>query len=268
MAQEKKKFKITLDSLISWGAVIVIIGLMAKLQHWPWGDWMIVAGLGTEAFLFFILGFQKQEDEVDWKRAYPELDPEYKGQVPLRSQALTTTASTGTTAALDKMLENAQITPDLIGKLGDGLRAFGQQVQSLQSVSDASIATTQFSESVKAATTGFHQLNASFSKATADLSQIANSSQDAATYSEQVSKLANNLQQINRLYELELRESEAKMKAVSAHYEQVAETLRHFNDSASETQQLKDQVNALNKNMTALNAVYTNMLAAMNQPRV
>ena len=263
MAQVKK-FKITIDSVISWGAAIVIVGLMAKLQHWPWGDWMIVVGLGTEAILFLILGFQKQEEEIDWKRAYPELDAEFKGTLPSRS---TTSASTGTTAALDKMLENAQITPDLIGKLGDGLRSFGQQVNAIQSVADASMATAQFSESVRSATTGFHQLNASFAKATSDLSQIAGSSSDAATYSEQVNKLAGNLQKINALYELELRESEAKMKAVTEHYNQVAETLKHFNDSASETQHLKEQVNHLNKNLASLNSVYGNMLAAMNQPR-
>jgi gliding motility-associated protein GldL len=257
MAQEQKKMKITLDSFISWGAVIVILGLMAKLQHWPWGDWMIVVGLGTEALLFLLLGFQKHQDE---------LDPTYAETVATRANAVSQ-VSTGSTAALDKMLENAQITPELLGKLGDGLRSFGQQVTALQSVTDASLATTQFSDSIKSATQGFHQLNASFAKATADLSQIAGSSTHAATYADQVQKLAQNLTQINKLYEEELRESEAKMKAMTAHYQQVAQTLQHFNDSATETQQLKDQVHALNKNMASLNAVYGNMLAAMNQPR-
>jgi hypothetical protein len=54
MAQ-KKKFKITLDAIISWGATVVIIGAMFKILHLPGGAIIIGIGLGTEALLFFIM---------------------------------------------------------------------------------------------------------------------------------------------------------------------------------------------------------------------
>src|SRR6185369_1288873 len=52
--QQKKK--IGLNTVISWGASVVIVGLMFKILHWKGGEIMIALGLGTESALFFILG--------------------------------------------------------------------------------------------------------------------------------------------------------------------------------------------------------------------
>src|SRR5690606_22148755 len=153
----QRKFKVGINNIVSWGATVVIIGLMAKLQHWPWGDWMIIVGLGTEAFLFLILGFQREGDDVDWVRVYPELAEDYAGELPKATARPAQAVGAGNTAALDKMLQDAKISPDLIGNLGDGLRSFGDKVAAISNVSDASLATAQFTEKVKSATNGFDQ---------------------------------------------------------------------------------------------------------------
>ncbi len=262
----KRKFKVGINNVVSWGATVVIIGLMAKLQHWPAGDWLIILGLGTEALLFFLLGFQSEDKDVDWTRVYPELAEDYQGELPKASAR--PVANVGTTAALDKMLQDAQISPDLIGNLGDGLRAFGDKVSAISNVSDASLATHQFTEKVKGATQSFDKLNIAFEKASGDLANIGGASADTKTYQEQVSRLASNLQQLNAVYELELRESGDKLKSITHHYDSIAKTLQNLGESATDTQQLKERVGHLNKNLASLNAIYGNMLAAMNQPRV
>jgi len=263
---EKRKFKVGINNIVSWGATVVIIGLMAKLQHWPAGDWLIVAGLGTEAILFFLLGFQSEEKEVDWTKVYPELADDYQGE--LSKASARPAAAVGNTAALDKMLQDARISPDLIGNLGDGLRTFGDKVAAISNVSDASLATSQFTEKVQRATAGFDKLNVAFERASSDLANIGGASTDAKTYQEQVGKLAGNLQQLNAVYELELKESGEKLKRVTQHYDSITQTLQNFSESATDTKQLKEQVSHLNKNLASLNAIYGNMLAAMNQPRV
>ena len=263
---EKRKSKIGINNIVSWGATVVIIGLMAKLQHWPAGDWLIIIGLGTEALLFLLLGFQTEEKDVDWTRVYPELAEDYQGELPKAS--VRPSASTGSTAALDKMLADAHISPELIGTLGDGLRTFGDKVAAISNVSDASLATDQFTERVKGATGSVDKLNAAFEKASSDLAGINVSGTDVTAYHEQVHKLADNLQHLNSVYELELQDTGKKLKAISQHYDSIADTLQQFNDSAADTQQFREQVAHLNKNLASLNAVYGNMLAAMNQPRV
>ncbi|SEL74826.1 type IX secretion system motor protein PorL/GldL [Parapedobacter koreensis] len=263
---EKRKLKFGINTLISWGASVVIVGLMFKILHFQGGEWMIAIGLTVEALLFFVLGFQAEAKEPDWTRVYPELADGYQGELPKASTR--SGASVGTTAALDKMLQDVQITPDLIGNLGTGLRSFGDKVAAISNVSDASLATTQFTDKLKVATSGFDKLNTAFEKASNDLANIGSASADAKTYQEQVGKLANNLQQLNTVYELELKESGTKLKSITQHYDSIAQTLKNFNESATDTHQLKEHVSHLNKNLASLNAIYGNMLAAMNQPRV
>lgn len=247
MAQ-KEKFKIGINNVVSWGAAVVIIGLMAKLMHWPWGDWMIIVGLGTEAFLFFLLGFQR----------------EAPSEAPAVSVAHT---NVGATVALDNLLDQGQVNPEMIGKLGDGLRKFGDQVQAISNVSDVSIATNQFADTLKNTTDGFQKMNASLEKVSHDLASMGGASTDSRSYQEQIDKLATNLAQLNAVYEQELTQSDQKMKAITRHYEEIAVTLQNFNESTAETQQLKEQIQSLNQNLASLNTVYANMLSAMNQNR-
>src|SRR5690606_38559789 len=120
---KKKKGKVGMDSFINWGATIVIVGLMFKLQHWEWGDWMIVIGLGAEAIIFLLLGYQAigaNDDE----------DNEVIGQ----------SVATGHAASLDGMLQHANISPDAINNLGVGLKNFSATVSSISQVADASVA--------------------------------------------------------------------------------------------------------------------------------
>lgn len=209
MAQ-KKKFGFGINSLINWGATVVIIGLMFKILYLPGGEWMIGIGLAVEALLFFIMGFMAAEKEVDWTRVYPELDEDFHGELPKQRirPAGVQPAAVGNTAALDKLLQDAKIDENLIGNLGDGLRSFGDKVAAISNVSDTAVATNQFADKLNAASTGAAQLSHAFERTAADL--------------------------------------------------------QTFNESSADMQQFKEQVSTFNKNLASLNAIYGNMLSAMN----
>src|SRR5471030_1100850 len=106
MAGKKQPYGI--NNIVSWGATVVIIGLLFKIQHWPYGGTFISIGLGMEAFLFFILGFQRDDYDVDWTKAYPEIAPDYTGTLSSGPSA----KGVGGTAALDQMLAEAKIGPE------------------------------------------------------------------------------------------------------------------------------------------------------------
>src|SRR6188508_22519 len=59
--------------LYGWGASVVIIGALFKIQHWKGAGIMLTAGLGTEAVIFFFSAFEPIHEEVDWTLVYPEL---------------------------------------------------------------------------------------------------------------------------------------------------------------------------------------------------
>ena len=55
------------------GASIVIIGALFKIQHWPMAGLMLSIGLITESIIFFFSAFEPLHEEVDWSLVYPEL---------------------------------------------------------------------------------------------------------------------------------------------------------------------------------------------------
>lgn len=211
---KNKKFGFSINTLINWGASVVIVGLMFKILHFKGGEWMIGIGLGVEAILFFIMGFLTSEKDVDWTRVYPELEEDYRGdRINRKSKShLLSTSKACVTESLDKLLQDAKIDESLIASLGNGLRDLSEKVSELSKVSDTAYAANQFTD----------KLNAATSKAT----------------------------------------------QLSTVFEKTAANLQAFNEASSDMQQFQDQVAQFNKNLTALNAIYGNMLQAMGSNRL
>lgn len=268
MAGKKKPYGVS--NVVSWGAAVVIVGLLFKIQHWPYGGTFISIGLIAEALLFFILGFQREEKEIDWTRAYPELDEsvELDPNRKVARPAAVAAPSFSSTAALDKMMSDAKIGPELINSLGEGLRTFGDKVNVISRVTDASEATINYTNKVKQATASYDNLSVAFEKASANLSQMADTNIDTKGYHDQVTALSKNLQSLNSVYERELADSSQHLQAMNSFYKNLSATMNNFNESLDDSKQFKEEVGRLAKNLASLNSVYGNMLTAMNQPRV
>ena len=68
-----KAYKNFMSKLYGWGAAVVIIGALFKINHWPGGTLMLIIGMGTETVIFFLSAFEPPHVEWDWSLAYPEL---------------------------------------------------------------------------------------------------------------------------------------------------------------------------------------------------
>jgi gliding motility-associated protein GldL len=62
-----------ISKLYGLGASVVIIGALFKIQHWPLAGTMLTIGLLTESVIFFFSAFEPLHEEVDWSLVYPEL---------------------------------------------------------------------------------------------------------------------------------------------------------------------------------------------------
>jgi len=251
----------------SVGAAVVIVGALFKILHLGgiWGSIMIGVGLGVEAFLFLLGGFFPPHEDVAWDKVYPQLRKDGK---PTPQDAIPQAApvAVGATGALDKLV-NEKIGAELIESLGNGLRTFGDKVANISNVSDASLATNEFTAKVKGASDSLGNMNTAFGKATQQLAELGASNADSKAYHEQVNNLAKNLSALNAVYELELQDSSAHLKSMNKFYQNLALTMGNFNDSMEDSKQFKEEVGKLAKNLSSLNAIYGNMLTAMNQPR-
>ncbi|MCK4464469.1 MAG: gliding motility protein GldL, partial [Bacteroidales bacterium] len=132
------------------GASIVITGALFKIMHWPLAGTLLSVGLITEACIFFFSAFEPLHEEIDWTLVYPELAgigdedeiEQYRGTTRGGSSAL---------EKFDSLMESAEITPDLFRKLGQGLNNLSETTAKLSDISDASVATNEYVDNMRAA---------------------------------------------------------------------------------------------------------------------
>ncbi len=198
---EAKWYKAMMPKLYGWGAAVVILGALFKIEHLPGASYMLMAGLGMEAIIFFFSAFEKTHVEPDWSLVYPELaymkDPN---------------APTGTPAQqLDNALEKAKIDSDLIESLGDGLRKFGETASKLNETVEAAGAISDYNQQIQEGVKNMNALNSLYElqlqtssqqmeASTQFLQNLSTSIEDSKRFQLEVGKLAENLSALNSVY--------------------------------------------------------------------
>ncbi|MBN1989626.1 MAG: gliding motility protein GldL [Bacteroidales bacterium] len=249
------------------------------------------------------------------------------------------------TEKFNKMLENAEIGPDLFEKVSRGLSKLGDTSAKLADISNAAAASNEFSDKMRKASDAVSGLSDSYSKSGQVLSesvnilsesyqkvasvigesgstfasgikssvssleqqlssagdavkgkivesgsqvagQLSNAAQGFVTtyqqlaeamkangeilndgsqnYHEQLNKLNKNMSALNAAHELHLSVTSDKLKQSEEVYAGVEKMMKTLKGSMSETEMYAQSVSQLNQNIAALNAVYGNMLSAMN----
>jgi gliding motility-associated protein GldL len=341
---ESKGYKQFMSKLYGWGAALVILGALFKIQHYPGAGLMLILGLSTEALIFFMSAFEPLHVEPDWSLVYPELwgiyhegEPHPEGmEFDMKSGKAIQKHSL--TQELDKMLEEAKIGPELIASLGAGMKSLSDNAVKLSGVADAAGATEsfvsnltqasssvqklqgvydktneamnrsigvseEFTASVKNATTNANQTGQAFGaiagalqsdvKATEEyVTSIKHATQsaqslaekyaqsaesltksaqaidfsqvDGKSYGDQIQRITKNLAALNTVYEQQLQGATLQVDKVKEMQESVSAFVNNVNASVTSVTKYKEQAEVLASNLSALNTVYGNMLAAMN----
>ena len=250
MKPGSKQWKNFMAKLYGWGAAIVIIGALFKIQHWEGASLMLILGLGTEAFIFFMSAFEKPHEEPDWSLVYPQL-------------ATGEGADKTPTQQLDDMLTKASIDSDMITKLGDGMRHLGEQAPKMGEVADASVATKGYSDALVKASNRVDELSSTYEEASEGLTGLVKASAEGASTGAGLAKMNENLNSLNDMYEGQL----AQMHENKELFEGMGELVKNLNDSVEDTKVYKENISELAKNLASLNTVYGNMLNAMGGGR-
>lgn len=248
--------KTVLNYAYSWGASVVIMGALFKINHWPYATGMLIAGMGTEVAIFFISAFEPQHVDkyYDWERVYPEL---------LSTEPIAKKLEKPLTQQLDKMLSEAKVGPELINSLGKGLSSLAESTGKLNDLTDASVAVSDFAQNAKTASGNITSFSSAAAAATTAVNEIGKGAADTKVYHEQVQKMSVNLSQLNTIYELELQDSNNHLKAMNKFFGNLNNAAQALSETATDATKYKEQLGVLNKNLAALNAVYGNMLSAM-----
>jgi methyl-accepting chemotaxis protein len=278
MSNSTQTKKVGLNSIISWGASVVIIGLTFKILHWHGGEYMIAIGLFTESLLFFILGFASMT-VVD----------------------TTTVGADGKKANdLNDLLATA-ITPKVINELSAGFQQFNKTVVAVNQVASSfdvtknlikELETTtgdvkKFRDSMTVVSTGFDQFNKSL-QAVGQLSvasqnmvgQITTSSKDIVNQMSGASKdVIDRMSSASSSMMKDFEGAAQGMKSftknvndMNANFDQFTKTLSSINQmTASSATMLKEfeaatvGMKAYNKNLSDLAKIYQAQLDAFRK---
>ena len=197
---EAKWYKAMMPKLYGWGAAVVILGALFKIEHLPGASYMLMAGLGIEAIIFFFSAFEKQPSEPDWSLVYPELANMEDPNAAKRPAQL-----------LDDALAKAKIDNELIESLNEGLRSFGESTKKLNETIAAASGISEYNSQIQEGVKNMNALNSLYElqlqasnqqmEATnLFLQNLQSSVDDSKKFQEQVSSLADNLEQLNKVY--------------------------------------------------------------------
>lgn len=257
------KGKYIKNLIIGLGASIVLLGALFKIQHWPGGGIMLTAGMVTEAFIFAMLGLLPPHHDYYWERFYPDItkDPEVELYEKYGKDAHAKKGSIG--KSMDKMMEEAQINPDSLKKLGENFQKFGNTVNQMKDLTEVTAATGAYSQSAREAAKALGEMKDTFAGATKTMGAFNVAADDTMKFHEQVKVLSKNLGNLNQIYEVELTDANNHLKAMNKFYSNLVNASDAMASSAKDAASTKDQIALLAKNLTVLNQVYGNMLSAM-----
>lgn len=262
---QSKGFKKVMDKLYGFGASVVVLGALFKLEHWNGADYMLTAGLVTEAIIFFFYAFNSEEEPETVAAELVE-NPGMGMSGVTTFSGLDQNALGGNgfiaLARFDKMIDEAQITPTMLQDLGHGMRKLGETANNLNSIGNVSVASAQYMNTILSADKTLAKISRRYEKTIAKVTKktavkysgIADSldiiEQEARTYQKHMSTINKDLSELSMVYRMQKREA--------------FEYLNDMAESAADTKRYREEIKKLNANLSALNNVYGNMLEAMS----
>lgn len=238
--------------LYGFGASIVIIGALFKIQHWPGAGVALASGLIIESIIFFFSAFEPLHEELDWTLVYPELagmsDPdeidEYKEQsIADRNVGL---------QKFDELFQQSQINAEDVRSLGKHLNTISTTTETIGDITTASLATKDYFDKMGSAAQNMDNVATAYGTNTGALNESVNTLSDS--YKNTASLIDAKGKDIADKFAASSANLTATYEAMSGEVKQ-----EHGNISQSQ-KQFNDQLATLNKNLAELNTSYADQV--------
>ncbi len=246
MAISRSTEKIT-NIIVSVGAAVVIFGAWAKILHLSFADMMLTIGLLTEAGIFLVYGYLATQ-------GYGLSDHGHEAAPAKGTPAL---------ASLDKMLQDAEITPANLKSLSDNFQKLNGSVSGLKDVTDVVKSTGELGTKAKEAAATLSGMKDAYQQAAASAASFNSAAESTKNFHEQVQSMTKNLGSLNTIYELELQDTNNHLKVMNKFYGNLAQASESLLGSVDDAKKAQVQISTLAKNLGTLNNIYGNMINAM-----
>ena len=261
---QTKGYRSFMAKLYGWGASLVLLGALFKLQHWQGAGIMLVVGMSVEATIFFFSAFEPLPGDWKWERIFPELGDSDKDALrmgtPVRSPR-------GGIGSLDFGLDASDME-----NVKNHVRQFNQSMANLGALATIADASNNFAEGLRTSAQNVHTLNESLRVFSNAYQVTAKSFVESGDLSNQnMNALNRNLNAVNASYELYIqghqkyaKQNEVLVAAMQQYVNQNNELVETMRASGERTKQFSAQMDALNQNIHNLNHIYGSMLTTVS----
>jgi gliding motility-associated protein GldL len=250
---KSKRWKVLMGYVYGWGAALVLIGALFKLQHWNHSGIMLTIGLMTEAFIFFLSAFEPPLEQPDWTKVYPELNEDYELIEPSDEVKSTVKGN------LDSILNSTDISPELLSKLGKSLVDLTNTASGISEISSATLATDVYVRNLNSASESMYafsetnvQANTALNKSVGELTETYSST--AQRISETGEGMLIKLNDSSVKFTRQLDESGAKL--VDSYQKLAGSIEKGFKELDNNSSSYGENIHKLNKNIESLNGTY------------
>lgn len=241
-----------LNYAYSWGASIVILGALFKLTHLPGANFMLFAGMGTEAFVFFLSAFDRPFDKTQDGKELPthidgETEPEETGgdaegaHVMVQGGGIgggTIIIGGGAGAPQGGAVAAAQSGETAEGFVAGGGAGIAAAVGTAVAAADLTANQQLAADMAEAQTSYLDELK----KLTETLQKVSEQSARLTRDSEEMENLNRTLTGICKVYEMQLKGASQQIGTID---------------------QINDQSRKMAQQIEQLNSIYARMIEAM-----
>jgi gliding motility-associated protein GldL len=255
-------YKKVMGKVYGWGASLVLLGALFKIQHYPYASEMLIVGMGTEVVIFFLSAFEPPHEMPDWSLVYPELvgldaKDEHRSDV-------SRSGGGGGGSDLAALIQSGTLEPEVVEKLSLGIKKLAATTGQLSDLSDASFATESYLQSMKLASESTSKLANSQSKSVQQLDALGNSYGEAAQkISEGGQRLADGMMTAGNTL---VKDIETSGQELVNSYQSISKSMAdNAGELSSNAEGYNQQLGEANKQMAAINSVYEMQLKGISE---
>jgi len=271
--------KKVVGSVYSLGAAVVIVGALFKILHWPYASQMLMVGMFTEAILFSLGILDDPHPDLHWDHVFPALTDKEKDPLVSHlgggiggSSASIAGGSASVTPLKDSdvkaMSEGLKSISEAAGQIAGISKVAGLTDSFAKNLETASVAAAQFATKQQNLDSASNALLASYNGITDNMTTVQ---ANTKVYVEKAESINKNLGAINSVYEIQLKNIQSQTEAVeqqtikiNAVATDVDKVQKAMSVSAIDVEKYKDETGKLAQKVVDLNAIYGNMLNAIN----
>ena len=158
---KKRKFDV-FNFFYSIGAVVILIGVIAKFLEWKLLDPLLLTGLGVEALVFTMSAIQYKDDKVvkeyHWDRLFPELvdNPDLPSSLPGMQKNIEILSEQYYKGMSEFVVQFENLNSGIM----KGSNQYQESLELMsQNLSESSKAFTEFKENVSRVSSSFIELH-------------------------------------------------------------------------------------------------------------